>query len=598
MRLTTYFFILVFSLISLFSISNMAFSANVMPLPADQAFQLSVSFVRPHVVMAHWHIAPSYYLYTKRTKITFSPNSAVTVNYPEGESRYDEEHGRYEVYSGDVSVPITIPANTSPTQINIEYQGCSQNGFCYPPIAKNFMLNTIKMSSIKFSDMTNSTPNKKLSLNALLTDQNGVGKLLEHQSYTVLLFIFAGLGLLLAFTPCVLPMIPILTSIIVGQKHAPGTKKAFLLSLTYVLGMSMTYACAGLVAASLGSSIQVWLQKPITIIIVSGVFVFLALSLFGLYELRFSTRWHNWIYSWSNKHQGGTYVGVYFMGALATLVVSPCVTAPLVGVLIYIGQTGNLAFGASALFAMGLGMGIPLLLIGMSAGKWLPKSGPWMKAVKEMFGIFMVAMAIWLLSRIVSPAVTRLLFGILLLATAGFVGMYLPRLIHRRKTNRTIGLAIGLCGIFLVLNGFNMTMTIKSVSAQVNAPTFIVVHNMADLNKQLARAQIANRPVILDFYADWCTSCVAMDRHVFNVKNVQQALHNFILLRADLSKNTDDDQEMLKRFGVIAPPTMLFFNNAGQEVNSHRIIGELDANEFLVRLDSFITASCDKKVQC
>jgi thiol:disulfide interchange protein DsbD len=246
--------------------------------------------------------------------------------------------------------------------INIDYQGCSEDGFCYPPMTKYFMLNRADLSVREMTDRQNAVAIAP-SFTALLTDQNGVGFLLENHPFNVMLLIFLGLGLLLAFTPCVLPMIPILASIIIGQKHTLGTKKAFFLSLTYVFGMSIAYACAGLIAASLGSSIQVWLQKPVIIIIVSALFMLLALSLFGLYELRFSRRWHNWISSWSNKHKGGTYVGVFFMGVLATLVVSPCVTAPLVGVLIYIGQTRNLVFGASALFAMGLGMGLPLLLI-------------------------------------------------------------------------------------------------------------------------------------------------------------------------------------------------------------------------------------------
>lgn len=599
-NMTKYFLFLILLCASLFQVSS-AFaslkSVNVVPLPPEQAFQLSVSFIRPGVVLAEWHIARGYFLYAKRTKIDFSPNVNVTIPYPQGDLKYDEEHGRYEVYSGDISVPIQLPQNTSPSTMSINYQGCSQDGFCYPPMNKSFMLNMTDLTVMEMSDIGNVTPAAP-SFKSLLTNQHNVESLLKHRHFGMMLLIFGALGLLLAFTPCVLPMIPILTSIIIGQKHAPGTGKAFLLSATYVIGMSITYACAGLVAASLGSSLQVWLQKPAVIAIVCAVFLLLALSLFGLYELRFSRRWHNWISAWSNRHEGGTYVGVFFMGVLATLVVSPCVTAPLVGVLIYIGQTGNLIFGASALFAMGLGMGVPLLLIGMSAGKWLPKSGAWMKAVKEMFGIFMVGMAIWLLSRVVSHAVTMALFGLLFLGAAGFVGLYLPKLIHFRNINRTIGFATFLVGIFFILNGMNAMMFTPTASRQANSSIFTIVHNMADLNKQLTLAAASNQPVLLDFYADWCASCVEMDRHVFNTGDVRQALNNFVLLRADLSGNTSEDSDVLKTFGVIAPPTMLFFNNAGQEVNSRRIVGELDANEFLTRLNSFMTASCDKKVQC
>lgn len=598
-NMTKYVIFLFLVWVSVFSMRS-AFAApevDTVPLRPEQAFQLSVSFIRPNVVVAAWHIAPGYYLYVKRTKITFAPNQNIDISYPQGELKYDEEHGRYEVYSGDVSVPITLPKGYSPSTMSINYQGCSQDGFCYPPMNKNFMLNMDNLTASEISDIGNMTPQAP-SFKSLLTDQNNVEALMKHRHMAVMLLIFAALGLLLAFTPCVLPMIPILTSIIIGQKHMPGTRKAFFLSATYVFGMAITYACAGLLAASLGSSLQVWLQKPIIIAIVAGFFVLLALSLFGLYELRFSRRWQNWISAWSNKHEGGTFLGVFFMGVLATLVVSPCVTAPLVGVLIYIGQTGNLMFGASALFVMGLGMGVPLLLIGMSAGKWLPKSGPWMKAVKELFGIFMVAMAIWLLSRVVSQAVTLVLFGLLFIGAAGFVGLYLPRLIRLRNINRTVGFAAGLVGIFLVFNGVNTMLIPQIVTAQAHSHSFTIVHNIEDLNKQLSLARAANQPIVLDFYADWCASCVEMDKHVFNVTDVQQALNNFVLLRVDLSENTDADNEILKRFGVIAPPTVLFFNNAGQEVNSRRIVGELDKNEFLMRVDSFITASCDKKVTC
>jgi thiol:disulfide interchange protein DsbD len=599
LNIKRYFFCLLLFCASLFPLGNTASAATLTPLPADEAFPLSVSFMNADTVMVKWRIASGYYLYTKRLKITLSPSDAVAeIHYPRGEWKLNEEQGRDEVYAGTLSIPLRLLENHRLSAINIDYQGCSQEGFCYPPMTKHFMLNIADLSVKEITDKPSMVANKP-SFTSLLTDQNGVGMLLQDHPFNIMLLIFSGLGLLLAFTPCVLPMIPILTSIIIGQKHALGTKNAFFLSLTYVFGMSIAYACAGLIAASLGSSIQVWLQKPVIIIIVSALFMLLALSLFGLYELRFSRRWHNWISSWSNKHKGGTYIGVFFMGVLATLVVSPCVTAPLVGVLIYIGQTGNLVFGASALFAMGLGMGLPLLLIGMSAGRWLPKSGPWMKAVQELFGIFMMAMAIWLLSRIVSLAMTQILFGLLLLGLAGFMGIYLPRLIKLRQFNRLMGLSSALLGLFLVFNGLNVFMTAGSLPAHISSPsTFIAVRDLTDLNDQLARARAIQQPVLLDFYADWCSSCVAMDQHVFNANKIQPVLNNFILLRVDLSANTSADSEILKRFNVIAPPTMLFFNNAGQEVMSRRIVGELNAKELLMRLNSFMTANCDKKVSC
>ena len=426
---------------------------------------------------------------------------------------------------------------------------------------------------------------------------------LHTQHIGVMLLLFAGLGLLMAFTPCVLPMIPILTGIILGQKHAVGTRKAFFLSSTYILGMAITYACAGLVAASLGGSMQVWLQKPVMIAFTSALFVLLGLSLFGLFDLRFPHRWQNKIFSWSDKHEGGTYVGVFFMGILSTLVVSPCITAPLVGVLIFISETGNRLLGASALFTMGLGMGIPLLLIGMSAGRWLPKSGPWMTTVKATFGLLMMAMAIWILSRIISPMMTRTLWGVMVVIVAMFFGFYVPHHMGQYRFNRGLGIIIGFFGLVMMLGGMGVsTFLDKWVSlpaaSQANSQTFIIVRNMEEIKNQLANAELAHRPVILDFYADWCESCVAMDRNVFSLSEVRQLLGNFILLRADLSNNSADDEKILKHYGVIAPPTMLFFNSQGREVNSKRLVGEMNASEFLSRVNLFMSANCDKKVQC
>ncbi len=592
-------YIRVWMFLLLATISLNGFAKNSEPLPADQAFKLSVSFVRPHVVTTEWRIAPDYFLYVSRIKINFSPANNIAVTLPKGELRQDEEHGQFEAYTGTVSIPVTLPDEQPPSTMTIDYQGCSANGFCYPPETKTFMLNSAQSKVMSVADIQTdmSVAESAPTLSSLLTNQNDIDDILKNQNIFVLLLIFLGLGLLLAFTPCVLPMVPILTSIIVGQKHAPQSRQAFFLSLAYVLGMSLTYALAGILVASLGGSVQVYLQKPITIMIISGLFVLLALSLFGMYELRFSRRWHNKIHAWSNKHEGGTYVGVFAMGVLSTLVVSPCVSAPLVGVLIYIGQTGNVWLGASALFAMGLGMGIPLLLIGMSAGQWLPKSGPWMKAVKEVFGLFMVAMAIWLLSRIISVAATEILFGALLLASAVFVGVYLPRLIRFRTVNRTIGFVSAMFGLYLVYNGININMESIPLATTINQP-FVVVHNNAEIDHYMTKAQQENKPVILDFYADWCASCVEMDKKVLSQAAVREELSHFMLLRVDLSQNSAADQDIMQRFNIVAPPTMLFFNNSGKEVDTRRIVGELNVNEFTSRIQSFVTASCATNISC
>lgn len=559
------------------------------PLPVNKAFVLSYT-ISQNEVHAKWHIAPGYYLYRDRMRIKTIPETKITVNYPKGEMKRDLTHKDYEIYSGDLNVPITLDGNTQKLQLSIDYQGCSERGFCYPPMHKNIALNLTTQQG----PVATNTPTPPPSLGALLTDQNGVKSLFYSEHFGILLSFFVGLGLLLAFTPCVFPMIPILTGIIVGQKETVSTRKAFFLSLTYVLGSAITYAMAGLLAASMGSSLQVWLQKPLIIGIASAFFVLLAISLFGLYDVRLPNRVHNLVSGISNKQQSGTYIGVFLMGVLSTLIVSPCVTAPLVGVLMYIGQTGDLVLGASALFAMGMGMGIPLLIIGMSAGKWLPKSGAWMEAVKKFFGILMLGMAIWLLSRIVPTVITTILWGCLLIAVAAFLGIYLPRIVGRYKFNRSLGFVVGFSGMLVMFGGVAVpTSTLQWVTPhaaqQSVSPSFTIVHNVADFNKELALARAANQPAILDFYADWCDSCVTMDRNVFNSSDVQRKMNNYVLLRVDLSGNTPADEALLKHFDVIAPPTVLFFDASGREMNSQRIVGEVNAKEFLARLSNLRT---------
>lgn len=565
--------ILLFSVVWVLPISNFAAT----PLSTDQAFVFSAVVNKNNLIKAEWQIAPGYYLYRQRMDIKVGSNASADIRYPQGEVKYDADHGRYEVFSGNLSIPVQLKTNAETLRLSVSYQGCSKEGFCYPPVHKDIILK-----------LTGKTipPNNNVPLQTLLTDQKSVQTLLQSGHLGMTLLLFVGLGLLLAFTPCVLPMVPILTSIIVGQKGSLNTRKASLLSITYVMGMSITYAIAGLVVAYLGNSLQVWLQTPWIIGATCGLFVLLALSLFGFYDLRLPRRWHNHLSSMSNQQQGGTYTGVFLMGVLSSLIVSPCVTAPLVGVLMYIAQSGSLVLGASALFAMGIGMGLPLILIGISAGKLLPKSGPWMEVVKKVFGILMLGMAIWLLSRIISTTIVIVLWGVLLLGIALFFGFYLPGIVSQPKLHRSLGVLVGISGMLLMVGAVSMPDVMnKWANAGTIAATksFIVVRDVTDLEKQLSLAKAAHRPVVVDFYADWCDSCVSMDRHVFAVPHVQHELTKYVLLRADITANTSKDEALLKNFKVIAPPTVLFFDSSGHE--SERIEGEVSAKEFLSRLN-------------
>lgn len=536
-------FILLFCLASIFftfSITSEAFITKV-PLSSDKAFTFSVSIQDTKHITLEGRMAPNYYIYRKHLSVHFIPQTEADVVLPKGIMKNDGIKSE-AVFLNQVVVPITFAQPQQKLQMRIDYQGCSREGFCYPPMHKDIQLDVVTQN-IQTKSATNTdlpaarlpVPASTFALRTLLIDQNEVKTVLGTYPMSFLLLIFAGLGLLLAFTPCILPMIPILLSIIVGQrKELISTRKAFFLSLAYVLGSALTYAFVGFTAAYLGHSLQVWLQTVWAIAIVSGLFVVLALSLFGLYELRIPAAWQHRMTQWSNQQQSGTYLGVFIMGTLAALIVSPCVTAPLVGVLMYISQTGDLLLGTSALFVMGIGMGIPLLLIGTSAGRWLPKSGGWMEIVKKVFGLLMLAMAVWLLARVIPTP----------------------------------------------FNYLNHDAFYSSKQS------FIVVNDMRHFNQELLTARAEHKPVLLDFYADWCESCVDMDRQVFNTPNVKQQLNHYVLLRADLSANTTEEEAMLHYFNVMAPPTVLFFDNQGREINSRRIVGEINAKEFLARLNA------------
>lgn len=496
-------------------------AVSLEPLPADEVYHVGINVFDTKKMLIVWQIAPGYYLYRDRLQVSIQPKQAVQIQYPQGEFKYNKTRGRYEAYVSYAVIPVIFSSQPTEVQLTLDYQGCSQDGFCYPPMQKKFNVNfTTQLAS----DLA-ATPVATVKLSALVTDQNRVALLFEQQSYFILLLIFVGLGLLLAFTPCVFPLIPILMSIIVGQRHPVTGKKAFLLSLSYVFGSACTYALAGLMVAMVGSSIQIWLQQSWVLILASAIFILLALSLFGLYELRLPSAWQTRLTKLTNQYAGRGYLAVAFMGMLSTLIISPCVTAPLVGVLMFVARSGNAWLGASALFMLGIGMGLPLLMIGTSAGKLLPKSGAWMRAIRYGFGLAMIGVALLLVLR-VSP----------------------------------------------------MTFHIKEPSV------FTVVADLGEWEQQLAKSKAAQRPVLLDFYADWCESCVEMDKTVFNQSEVMKALQSYDLVRVDLSEMNRDEAALLKRYQVVAPPTLLIFDRNGKEETSQRMVGEMTAQQFLQKI--------------
>ncbi len=544
LNFTKFLIVLVFELS--FGTGMLPAYASQQALPVDQVFQVSVQRLNNKTLTARWTIKPGYYLYRDKIHFQSTPLRINSVVFPKGIIKHNQFIGKYEVYQGHVVTLLKYihPLPDQNLDIEIHYQGCAIAGFCYPPVVKHLILTHSGMSVSGINQNStdvgqNSLVNNQGQAIKTTSEQSKILSLLASHNIFWTLISFFGFGLLLSLTPCVLPLIPVLSAIILGQKQLT-TVKAFSLSITYVLAMAFTYAVAGVFAGLAGSYLQAFLQSPWVIIIVCALFVGLAFSLFGFYELRLPASWHEKLIHITNRQQGGNYVGVALMGCLSTLVISPCITAPLVGVLTYIGNTGNAILGGIALFVLGLGSGVPLLIIGTSAGKWLPKSGPWMNGIKIVLGIMMLAMAVWLLARIM-PSNSRPF-----------------RLLHPDQ---------------VVSSETSNFQTIKSIS---------------DLNLALKQAKQQNKPVLVDFYANWCISCKEMERLVFTAPQVKSLMSRFILLRADVTANDDKDKALERQFHVIAPPTFLFFAPNGQELTDSRIIGQEESQTFASHLQSVL----------
>lgn len=519
------------------------------PLPVDQVFQVSVQRLNNKTLAARWTIKPGYYLYKSKIHFDSAPIHIRSVFFPKGIVKHNQFIGKYEVYQGHVVTLLKFinPFPDKNLDLAIHYQGCAIAGFCYPPIVKHISLTSAGMpiteTNKNSTDLSQNslTKNQGQGIKKMASEQSKILSLLASHNIFWTLISFFGFGLLLSLTPCVLPLIPVLSAIILGQKQLT-TAKAFSLSITYVLAMALTYAVAGVFAGLAGSYLQAFLQSPWVIIIVCTLFIALAFSLFGFYELRLPASWHEKLIHITNRQRGGNYIGVALMGCLSTLVISPCVTAPLVGVLTYIGNTGNAILGGLALFVLGLGSGVPLLVIGTSAGKWLPKSGPWMNGIKIVLGILMLVMAAWLLARII-PSNSRPF-----------------RLLHPNQV----------------------------VSAETN--NFQTIKGISGLRHALIQAKQQHKFVLVDFYADWCLSCKEMERVVFTAPQVKSLMSHFVLLRADVTANDHQDRALERQFHVIAPPTFLFFAPNGQELTDSRIVGQEESQTFANHLRQILAS--------
>jgi len=567
-------------------------------LDPDAAFMLQAEVEDAGTVSVHWQIADGYYLYRKRFGFTPAEGSEFTLGtpvLPTGKIKNDEYFGEMEVYYHDVlaKLPVQRTADAPTTlALDVVYQGCADAGLCYPPITKRVNLTLPgKVGGGGSADLAGPGAAPALS-DAELPEQDRLARALATDNTWLVLLSFFGLGLLLTFTPCVFPMVPILSSIIVGQGDNISTRKAFSLSLIYVLAMAATYTAAGVVAGLFGANLQAMFQDPRVLVTFSVLFVLLALSMFGFYDLQIPARWQEKLAGASRRQQGGTYAGVGIMGFLSALIVGPCVAAPLAGALIYIGKTGDALLGGTALFALSMGMGLPVLLVGTSAGKLLPKAGPWMDAVKAVFGVLLLGVAIYLLERMIPEWIALLLWGALLMVSAIYLGA-LDALAAEssgwQRFRKGAGLVLLVYGVLLVVGGFtggnDVWQPLKRLAS--GAPgegeqglVFQRIKGTQGLDAALRGASAQGRPVMLDYYADWCVSCKEMERYTFSDTSVQAALGDTLLLQADVTANDAQDQALLARFDLFGPPAILFFGPDGRERPNYRVVGFMKAEPF------------------
>jgi thioredoxin:protein disulfide reductase len=562
-------------------------------LPPDQAFKLEIQPTENSHLKADFTIVPGYYLYKGRIKFAIKDTSQgeiTAVDLPQADEKNDPNFGKTEVYHHDFSADISVKGQGKAVTVDATYQGCSEKGLCYAPQHKSFTLTLTEANAATV------TPTLKQT-------EDPTTKALKSGNLWLVVTVFFIAGLLLALTPCVLPMLPILSGIIAGDKkvhhHATSRMHAFNLSLAYVLGMALSYTLAGIAAGLSGQLLSNALQNKWVLSATALIFVLLAFSMFGFYELRLPSRIEHRMVNTANRLKGGQFLGVFLMGAISALIVSPCVAAPLAGALLYISKTHDVVLGGVALFALSIGMGVPLLLIGASAGHVLPKTGAWMTAVRNFFGVLMLAVAIYIISPILPNSLTLLLWAALFIIPAMYLhaldnlpldkvtGKYHPWM----RFWKGVGIILLVLGITLLIGAASGAPSplqplagLRGTASANSAPTlpFKQIKTSGELDNAIREAN--GKMVMLDFYADWCVSCKEMQQFTFSDIQVRDQLKEAVLLEADVTNNTADDQALLKRFGLFGPPGIIFFDRNGNELKSHQVVGYQDAAQFLATL--------------
>jgi thiol:disulfide interchange protein DsbD len=564
------------------------------PLDPEQAYRYSVRTIDANTVEARWDITDGYYMYREKFRFSADPATVKLGNpeFPAGKVKDDEFFGKVETYRGSVAIRIPVIAGGATTfTLKAVSQGCWDQGICYPPTPQQAVADLTKIVPATPVGVTAAPPAGEDG-----DESSRIAGILKHGSFWLIIASFFGFGLLLCLTPCVFPMVPILSGIIVNHGHAVTHARAFWLSLAYVLGMAVTYAAVGIAAGFSGTLLSNALQNAWVLGGFALVFVVLSLSMFGFYELQLPAALQSRLSEKANR-QGGSFGAIAIMGALSALIVGPCVAAPLAGALLYIAQTRDAVLGGAALFAMALGMGAPLILVGVFSRSLLPKAGPWMEAVKKFFGVIMLATALWLVTPVIPVWVQMLGWAALLIVPAIYMHALDPLPPHSNSWKRLwkgIGVLMLLAGTAMlagVLGGARDPLQplgfLRSEAAAGGVPahlTFERVKSVAELDARVAEAAARGQSTMLDFYADWCVSCKEMEKFTFSDPRVQAKLANVRLLQADVTATSAEDLALLKRFGLFGPPGIIFFGTDGKEVPAVRVIGYQPADLFLASL--------------
>ncbi|MCT8633235.1 protein-disulfide reductase DsbD [Glaesserella parasuis] len=543
------------------------FSSQPKFLPGDQAFAFSSQQQADQLQLA-WQIADGYYLYKKEIAISSNNAKLGEPQFPTAERYQDEFFGEVEIYRNQLTIPVALEANAT-GQVVVRYQGCTK-GFCYPPEEV-----TLDLQAATSADNVakNTADVTAISIAQPKAEQNQLAETLAENRLAIFWFFVLGLGL--AFTPCVLPMLPLLSAIVIGSKQRPNSLRAFLLSLSYVQGMAVTYTLLGLLVAAIGLPFQVALQSPPVLIGLSLLFILLAMSMFGLFTLQLPHRWQQKLNQLSQQQQGGSFFSVFVMGMIAGLVASPCTSAPLSGALLYVAQSGDLLTGGLALYLLALGMGIPLMLVTLFGNRILPKSGDWLLKVKTLFGFVMLALPVFLLSRVLPTFIEPLLWSALAIAFLLWLNEQCNGLQGWKKVFRLLVLAT-----LVVASKPWLDLAWQPMPAnQTQSNHFKRIHSLAELEQQLTANK--GKKVMLDLYADWCVACKEFEKYTFVDPKVQAKLAEMAVLQIDMTKNSGENDELMKHFQVLGLPTILFFDEQGRELSQSRVTGFMQAGDFV-----------------